>query len=434
MKEDQPTAMPGQLNEHQEPGPLQGVRILDFTRILSGPYCSLLLLDLGADVIKVEKTGSGDDTRHWGPPFLDEARGISTYFAALNRGKRSLALNFRAPAAQELLDALIPRVDVVLENFRPGVAQRLRLDYPSLAARNPAIVSCSIAGFSSAGPYAKLPGTEIVVEGMSGLMDITGPADGEPVRFGIAMVDIATGLTASTRIVASLLQARATGWGTHVDCSLYSTALGVLGTLITSYTATKEMPRRWGSHHPSICPYGGFPTSDGNIITGAVNDAMWPKLCEALQLDALVTRPELSTNAGRVAHREEVEEAIRRQCITQPTSYWLQRLHARGLLGSAIRTVGQAVEDPATRDLGLFVDLKGYPGVVSPRLDNRADAKAFQSVPMLGEHTTEILSDLLGMDGEAIQDLVDQRIVGVAPDTETRVYHDKFEVRRTAQT
>jgi crotonobetainyl-CoA:carnitine CoA-transferase CaiB-like acyl-CoA transferase len=394
--------------------PLRGVRVLDFTRILSGPYCSLLLRDMGADVIKVEKTGSGDDTRHWGPPFLDEARGISTYFAALNRGKRSFALDFRSPSAREILHALIPKVDVVLENFRPGVAQHLGLDHQSLAARNPRIVSCSISGFSSTGPYAGMPGTEIVVEGMSGLMDITGPPDGDPVRFGIAMVDIATGLTASTRIVASLLHARATGQGSQVDCSLYSTALGVLGTLITSYTATHEEPRRWGSHHPSICPYGGFPTADGNIITGAINDAMWPKLCEALELENLALRPEFQTNVGRVAHRAEVEAAIGDQCRSRPTDYWLERLRARGLLGSPIRTVGQAVEDPASTDLGLFVNIKGFPGVVSPRLDNVSHPDSQERVPTLGESTEEVLKELLQMTPPEVADLEARGVIQVS--------------------
>lgn len=393
--------------------PLHGLRVLDFTRILSGPYCSLLLHDLGAEVIKVEKVGTGDDTRRWGPPFLDEHHGISTYFASLNRGKRSLAVDLRSGEVRQLLHALIPHVDIVLENFRPGVARQLGLEHETLAAENPGIVSCSIAGFASSGPYAELPGTEIVVEAMSGLMDVTGPADGEPVRLGIAMVDIATGLTAATRIVAALLQARTTGRGSHVDCSLYSTAMGVLGTLITSYSATGEEPRRWGSHHPSICPYGGFPTADGRIITGAINDSMWPKFCDALHLGELAWRQELSTNAGRVKHRVEVEGAISRKSATRPTKYWLERLQERGLLQAPIRTVGEAVDDPATADLGLFVDLLGHAGVVSPRLDNVAHSGSAERVPLLGEHTARILRELVELQPAAVEDLVKRGVVQV---------------------
>lgn len=316
--------------DYDPANPLSGVRVLDFTRILSGPYCSLLLSDLGAEVVKVERAPHGDDTRSWGPPFLEEEHGISTYFAALNRGKRSISLDLTNPEGRQLLEGIIPNVDVVIENFRPGTAEKLGLDHDSLSALNPAIVSCSVSGYGSSGPYASYPGTEIVVEGMSGLMEVTGPPDGDPVRFGIAMVDIATGLTASTRTVAALLQARATGRGCHVECSLYGTALAALGTLITSYSATKSEPGRWGSRHPSICPYGGFPTADGHLITGTINDEMWPKLCEALHLNSLAERRELATNAGRLEHREEVEQAIGDQCATRPTDYWLERLREVG--------------------------------------------------------------------------------------------------------
>lgn len=399
--------------DHDALGPLSGVQVLDFTRILSGPYCSLLLSDLGAEVIKVEKAPHGDDTRSWGPPFLDEEHGISTYFASLNRGKRSVSLDLTTLEGYQLVKELIPDTDVVIENFRPGTAEKLGLDHDSLSTLNPAIVSCSISGYGSSGPYASYPGTEIVVEGMSGLMDITGPPEGDPVRFGIAMVDIATGLTASTRTVSALLQARETGRGSHIECSLYGTALAALGTLITSYSATKDEPRRWGSRHPSICPYGGFPTADGHLITGTINDEMWPDLCKALHIDGLAERGELATNAGRLEHREEVEHAISEQCSTHPTDYWLERLRERGLLGAPIRTVGQAVEDSATKNMELFVELEKYKGVLSPRLDNAPANPRTESVPALGEHTAEILTQRLGISLSKIQDLRERRIIHV---------------------
>lgn len=244
-----------------------------------------------------------------------------------------------------------------------------------------------------------------MVEGMSGLMEVTGPPDGDPVRFGIAMVDIATGLTASTRIVSALLQARETGRGSHVECSLYGTALGALGTLVTSYSATKKEPTRWGSHHPSICPYGGFPTADGHLITGTINDEMWPRLCEALHLEGLAERRELETNAGRVQHREEVERAIGERCAGQPTDYWLERLRERGLLRAPVRTVGQSVEDPATRDMGLFVELENYGEALSPRLDNVPADPKVERVPRLGEHTAEVLTHHLDIDSSEIRKL-----------------------------
>jgi len=375
--------------------PLEGVRVLDFTRILSGPYCSLLLSDLGADVIKVERPRVGDDTRHWGPPYLDEEAAVSTYFAALNRGKRSIALDLAGEEGRELLDRLVARVDVVIENFRPEVAEQLGLAHERLAGINPAIVTCSVSGYGRTGPYAGLAGTEIVVEAMSGLMDVTGPADGEPVRMGIAMVDIATGLTAATRIVAALLHARESGVGAAVDVSLYATAVGALGTLVANYSATGDQPRRWGSHHPTICPYGGFPCADGHLITGVINDARWRAFCEAIELPALADRDDLATNALRVANRAELEAAIAAQTRTRPVAHWVGRLQGAGLLAAPIRTVGEAVEDPATRQMGLFVEVEGHPGVLSPRLDGVAHDGAPQAVPRIGEHQDEVLAELL---------------------------------------
>lgn len=379
-----------------ESGPLDGVRVLDFTRILSGPYCSLLLSDLGADVIKVERPGTGDDTRHWGPPFLAGPEPISTYFASLNRGKRSITLDLRDDAGQELVTQLAKKVDVVIENFRPGVAEELGLGHKRLAAINPAIVTCSISGYGRSGPYAAFAGTEIVVEAMSGLMEITGPADGDPARFGIAMIDIATGLTAATRITASLLEARASGVGAHVDCSLYASAIASLGTLITSFTATGIEPRRWGSHHPTVAPYGGFPASDGHLVTGVISDARWLAFCDAMEVPELASRAEFATNALRVANRESLERAIAASSIRRPLAHWVERLRGSGLLAAPIRTVGEAVTDPVTRAMDLFVELEGHDGVVSPKLDGVASPGARQRVPKLGEDTDEVVAELAG--------------------------------------
>jgi crotonobetainyl-CoA:carnitine CoA-transferase CaiB-like acyl-CoA transferase len=386
--------------------PLDGVRVVDFTRILSGPYCSLLLSDMGAEVIKVERSDRGDDTRAWGPPFLDHAGTTSTYFAALNRGKKSVALDFRASATPEVLLQLCAQADVVIENFRPGVRESLGLDWPALRSLNPALVLCSISGFGQTGPYADLPGTEIVVEAMSGLMEITGPIDGGPVRFGIAMVDIATGLTAATKIVASLMLARQSGQGAYLDCSLYATAMAALGTSVASYSATREEPRRWGSHHPSIVPYGGFPTADGHLITGVINNGMWRPFCEALELDDLADDELYLTNASRVERRDDLQGRIAATCQTKPTAYWLERLRERGLLAAPVRTVGAAVDDPATNELGLLVPLDGFPGVYSTRLDGDFRSAEPEHVPRLGQHTEEILAGLSGLSADVISSVI----------------------------
>lgn len=377
--------------------PLAGVRILDFTRILAGPYCTLLLADMGAEVVKIESSERGDDTRGWGPPFLDDEGTLSTYFAALNRSKKSVALDFRAPETRSVLLQLCKNADVVIENFRPGVAEKIGLSWPALREANPAIVFCSISGFGNDGPYAELPATEIVVEAMSGLMEITGPQEGDPARFGVAMTDIATGLTAATRIVAALMSSRATGDGAYIQCSLYATALAVLGTAVAAYSASAAEPRRWGSHHPSIVPYGGFPTADGQLITGVVNNATWPSFCEALGLDKLAQDQRYDTNAGRVAHRVELCAAIGRRCEERTTIEWVEVLSRRGLLAAPIRTVGQAVQDPATQAMGLLVGLDGYPGIYGTRLDGLPIPLETEPVPRLGEHTHEILAKLMGV-------------------------------------
>jgi crotonobetainyl-CoA:carnitine CoA-transferase CaiB-like acyl-CoA transferase len=375
--------------------PLAGTRVLDFSRILAGPYCSLLLADLGAAVTKVERPGRGDDTRHWGPPFLNGRPQVSTYFAALNRDKRSIAVDLASPHGREVLARLASRADVVIENFRPGVREQLGLTHEQLEIVNPAIVTCSISGFDRSGPYAAYPGTEIVVEAMSGLMGITGSPNGDPVRFGVAMVDIATGLTAAIRIVAALLEARDRGQGCHVDCSLYASAMAALGTLVTTHTATGEEPRRWGSHHPAVVPYGAFRAADGYLVTGVINDDRWPDFCDALELPGLSDRPEFRTNALRGENRLELERLIGEQCSLHPVRYWLERLRRAGLLAAPVRSVGEAVRDPATRAMSIFQEIEGQPGVVSPRLDGVAGVETGPAhVPDLGEHTEQVLAEL----------------------------------------
>ncbi len=391
-----------------ETPPLRGVRILDFTRILSGPYCTLLLADMGAEVIKVE-SDRGDETRGWGPPFLDDDERISAYFGALNRGKKSIVLDLRSPQTRELLKRLVARVDVVIENFRPGVAERLGLDWQTLQRANQRLVFCSISGFGDKGPYAELPGTEIVVEAMSGLMEITGPEGGEPVRFGIAMTDIATGLTASTRILAALMRARETGRGSRIQCSLYATALAALSTSVAAYTVSGIEPRRWGSHHPSIVPYGGFPTSDGRIITGVVGDTSWPPFCRALGLDSLAEDERFEKNADRVAHRGELLEILSQRFAEKPTMHWVDLLSERGLLAAPIRSVGQALADHATHGMGILVSLDGYDGVLTIRLDGAAASDCPEAVPRLGEHTDQILAELNGLSSNRMSSLASQQ-------------------------
>ena len=387
--------------------PLSGVRVADFTRILAGPYFALLLQDMGAEVIKIERADRGDDTRGWSPALATppDEPAISTYFAALNRGKQSVAIDFRQPGARALTQRLAAACDIVVENFRPGVAAEMGIDYAGLSGLNPRLVCCSISGYGNAGELANLPGTEIVVEGMSGLMAVTGPADGEPARFGVALIDITTGLTGAVRTLGALLEARATGIGGQVDVSLYGTALGVLGTLVADYTLTGVEPRRWGSHHPSLVPYGGFPTADGHLITGVLNDAMWVPLCEALEAPELAAREEWRTMRGRVGGRAELEKLFGEATRRRTTACWVERLSALGLLAAPIRGVGEAVDDPATQATGLLVALEGHVGVVATRLDSVARPGSAEHVPRLGEHTREVLHRVLDLGEEELASL-----------------------------
>ncbi|MGK0741601.1 CaiB/BaiF CoA transferase family protein [Leucobacter sp. Z1108] len=382
----------------EPPLPLAGVRVLDFTRILSGPYCTLLLSELGAEVIKIERPDGGDDTRAWGPPFVDEEAGLSTYFSALNRGKRSVALDLGNPKDLDAFRALVAHSDVVVENFRPGVAERYGLHYDALRDVNPRIVTCAISGFGRQGPFASLPGTEIVVEAMSGLMSVTGSREGEPVRFGIAMTDIATGLTAATRIVAGVLSARESGTGSHIDTSLYATAIGALGTLVAGASINGRTPERWGSHHPSIVPYGGFPTSDGDVITGVVNDRTWPAFCEAIGLPELSEDYALSTNAGRVRQRESLEKRIGEATRAFTTVGLLEHLQSRGLLAAPIRTVTEMLADPDTRALGLIAEGVDHPGLLTTRVSGMPSPQGVADAPALGVDTKQVLRDVAGIE------------------------------------
>ncbi|MGH3585600.1 MAG: CaiB/BaiF CoA transferase family protein, partial [Pseudonocardia sp.] len=287
--------------------PLEGIRVVDFTRVLAGPYSTMLLAELGADVIKVEMPGAGDETRAWGPPFVDES---SAYFHAVNRGKRSIALDLSDAGDRATADRLLASADVVVENFRPGVTGRLGIDPDRVADLFPRVVYVSITGFGSHGPMAWHAGTEVIVEAESGLMSVTGLADGEPVRFGVAMVDIATGLSAVNGLLAALLERHRTGRGRRIDVSLYATALSALGTVIASESAGGGEPRAWGSAHPSIVPYRAFAARDGHVVLGATNDAMFRRLAAALDVADTLGRPCWERNADRVADRDAVEAVL----------------------------------------------------------------------------------------------------------------------------
>lgn len=331
--------------------PLAGVRVVDFTRLLAGPYATMTLAELGADVIKVEQPGIGDETRHWGPPFV---HGASAYFHAINRGKRSIALDLTDDTDRETARALVGTADVVVESFRPGVADRLGIGADALRAQFPRLVYTSISGFSPQGPLAAEPGTAVTVEAESGLMHVTGYEGADPVRSGVAMVDIATGMSMINGVLAALLERERTGVGRRLEFSLFATALSSLGTVIAATSAGGPPSRPWGSAHPSIVPYRAFAALHGHVVLGATNDAMFARLVTALDLGDVLGGPEWAGNRARVEGRDELEGILAARVASLPLDEVVERLQAARVLVARVRTPEQAARGPQAEALGLI--------------------------------------------------------------------------------
>ncbi|WP_134740889.1 CoA transferase [Nocardioides sp. 503] len=369
--------------------PLEGLRVLDFTRVLAGPYATMTLAELGADVVKIEMPGVGDETRAWGPPFVDDS---SAYFHAINRGKRSVVLDLTTEEGREHAYGLMATADIVVENFRPGVTHRLGIDPELVTARFPHLVYASITGFGTDGPMADHPGTEVIIEAESGLMGVTGIDGGEPVRFGVAMVDIATGLAMINGILAALLERTSTGRGRRVDVSLYATAVSALGTVIASTSAGGGTPRAWGSAHPSIVPYRAFAAADGHVVLGATNDAMFQRLQTALDLDEVLGREAWQGNAGRVSERDELEAAVQERVAGLSLAEVLERLRRHRVLVAPVLMPHDAARSAQATALDLVDDDDGVLITRSPLSTN--GTRRLGRAPALGEHTAEILAEL----------------------------------------
>lgn len=379
--------------------PLAGVRVVDFTRVLAGPYATMQLAELGADVIKVEMPDVGDETRAWGPPFVEQT---SAYFHAVNRGKRSVALDLSTDEGRAAVNDLIASADVLVENFRPGVTDRLGIGPDAVLKRHPSIVYGSITGFGIEGPMATHAGTEVIVEAESGLMSITGLPDGEPVRFGVAMVDLATGLSLVNGVLAALLERGRTGRGRRIDVSLYSTAISALGTVIAGSSVDGGTPRPWGSAHPSIVPYRAFAAKDGHIVLGATNDAMYRRLVVSLDAQQMLGRVSWQGNAGRVADRDDLEAVLQTIIDGFTIDELLERLREHGVLVAPVRTPGEAARSEQAAALGLITDDEGLWVPRSPLAPT--GTRELTRAPELGEHTAEVLAEVAGRaSGETIQ-------------------------------
>jgi len=369
------------------PKPLSGLKVLELARILAGPWCGQLLADLGAEVIKVERPDTGDDTRAWGPPFIADANGNAwgaAYFHATNRGKSSVAIAMDAPEGQQAIRALAAEADILIENFKVGGLAKYGLDYDSLKADNPRLIYASITGFGQDGPYAARAGYDYIIQGMSGLMDITGEPEREPQKVGVAIVDILTGVYTATAILASLRGRDVTGQGCHIDMSLFDVATGVLANQAMNYLASGVSPSRLGNAHPNIAPYQVFRVVDGHVIIAVGNDGQFQKLCAAIGATAIAADPDYRTNAQRVAVRLRLSDTLQPLLLRYTRADLLDRLEAAGVPAGPINRIEDVFNDPQIVHRGMKLDLGGVNGVASPIVIDGQRMAADTPSPMLG--------------------------------------------------
>ncbi|WP_294085221.1 CoA transferase [Sphaerobacter sp.] len=388
------------------------MRVLDLSRILSGPYCTMVLADYGAEVIKVERPGAGDDTRHWGPPFIG---GESGYFLSINRNKKSITVDMSTPEGREIIYRLARTADVAIENFRPGTADRLGIGYERLRQENPSIIYCSISGFGQTGPYRDRPGYDALAQAMSGMMAITGEPDGPPMKHGMSIADIGAGMWAVFAIAAALYHRERTGEGQAIDVSLLDAQLSWLTYAAGNYFASGKNPGRYGSAHPNIVPYQPFATADGYIMLAVGNDRLWQQFCQAAGRPELADQPGFRTNAERVTNRADVVATVGEIMAQRTTAEWMELLERAGIPAGPINTVEQILDDPHVLAREMVVTLQ-HPtageiktvGIPAKLSDTPGTVRS--APPLLGQHTDEILAEL-GYDAAAIADLRERGIV-----------------------
>ena len=386
------------------PKPLAGLRVLELARILAGPWAGQMLADLGADVIKVERKGAGDDTRSWGPPFVEGVDGQhlgAAYFHSANRGKRSIETDFEDEEGRRIVHKLIKRSDVLIENFKVGGLAKFGLDYKSLAPANPRLIYCSVTGFGQDGPYAARAGYDLMAQGMGGFMSLTGYADGPPTRVGVAISDVFTGCYSVIGILAALAQREKTGKGCYVDTALVDSTVGVLANQGLNYLVSGEIPKRIGNSHPNIVPYQEFPVADGHIIIATGNDNQFVKLCHVLGAPELAELPEYKNNIGRLAHRNELVAKLTVLTKRMTRAELLGKLEEQKVPAGPINDLEQVFDDPQVVYRGMKLELPSaaaksghIPGVRTPIVMDGWRAASERPAPRLGEHTAEILKEI----------------------------------------
>ncbi len=390
------------MTDNNKKPPLEGVRVIELARVLAGPWAGQMLADMGADVIKVENPDGGDDTRAWGPPFVTGTGGdnlSAAYYHSTNRGKRSIAVDLKTEEGQEVVRRLAATADVLIENFKLGGLAKYGLDYESLSKINPKLVYCSITGFGQDGPYANLAGYDYIVQGMSGFMSITGEPDGEPMKAGVAIADIFTGIYAVAAIQAALIHAMKTGQGQLVDMALLDVMSAVLANQNMNYLVSGEAPKRLGNAHPNISPYEVVPTKDGYLILAIGNDGQFRRLCRILGMEQLADDESFATNKARVANRDSVRRLVVAQTERWTKSDLLEACGANAVPAGPINSVAEMFDDPQVKARGLRIDLEAadgtvIPGVRSPIGLSKTPLAYHRPSPALGEHTVEVLAEL----------------------------------------
>jgi formyl-CoA transferase len=414
----------------EKPSALPHIKVLDLSRVLAGPWCTQILADLGADVIKVEKPGEGDDTRHWGPPFLQDAQGNNTkhatYYTACNRNKRSVTIDIATPEGQALIRQMALQSDVLVENFKVGGLAKYGLDYASLKALNPRLIYCSITGFGHDGPYAERAGYDLMIQAMTGMMDITGRADGTPgggpQRVGVALTDLFTGVYACSAILAAIEVRHRTGQGQHIDMALLDVGMAILANQAAGFLNTGKVPHRQGNSHPSLAPYQDFPTLDGSMLLAIGNDGQFARFCEAAGQTQWAADARFSSNTLRVENRSALIPAIEAVTRTRTTAQWIALLENKAIPCGPINSVGQAFADEQVLARQLVVNqavapvntaqtaIQSIASVASPLRLMDTPPVLHRAPPALGEHTDEVLATL-GLDAAAIAALCTSGVV-----------------------
>ncbi|XP_028424729.1 succinyl-CoA:glutarate CoA-transferase isoform X2 [Perca flavescens] len=392
--------------------PLEGLTVLDLTRVLAGPFATMILGDLGAEVIKVERPGAGDDTRAWGPPFVGAE---SAYFLSVNRNKKSICVDLKHPRGAGVIQELAGVCDVLVENYLPGKLHQMGLGYDQLIRVNPRLIYCSISGYGQTGPQSQSPGYDSIASAVSGMMHITGPEDGEPVRPGVAMTDLATGLYAHGAIMAALLQLHRTG-GVHIDCNLLSSQVSCLTHIAANYLNSGKEAKRWGTAHESIVPYQGFRTKDGHIVVAAGNDKQFVKVCQVLQLMELTDDPKYKTNKLRVQHRKQLLHTLSQRFLEEQTADWLRRFEGSGVPVGPINSIQEVFSDPQVKHNGLIQKMNhptaGSIVVPGPAVRFSSFPPAEPAPPpLIGQHTVQVLRHTLSYSDDIIQSLLESEAV-----------------------